>query len=239
MTFSATLKVMSKPDPPRPTQEQVAAAAERIRRRHRDADHHLDDGDGPQGIIDYLRKHGAAGLRAGPRDTHDVTDLLILNLDLHWRQQDNERWALRASERLGLNRRRTGRVLGLGVGQALVDRLRRLEARLGLGAGGSVPAPDGAGTGRDRTAVALATLARHLVRTAAEWYDDDLDLMVDPGLLADQLARSVDLRAALAYLVGELDAERTSWSEGLDAAANDALRAARPHLIRRPSAHGV
>lgn len=218
---------MSKPDPPRPATDQVAAATERILERHRDAEHHLDDGDGPQGIIDYLRKCGAAGLRSGPGNTHDVTDMLTLNLDLHWKQQDNERWALRASERLGLNRRRTGRVLGLAVGQALVDRLRRLDARLDNH--GDKPARPGPAVSDDRAA-AFADLAGHLVRTGQAWYDDELDLMVDPDLLADQLRRGVDLRATLAYLISELDVASPGWSEALDAEVNDALNAARSDL---------
>lgn len=220
---------MSKPDPPRPDTAQVDAATARILHRHRDTDHHLDDGDGPQGILDYLRKCGTAGLRSGPGNTHDVTDMLILNLALHWQQQDNERWAIRASERLGLNRRRTGLVLGLKVGQALVDRLNRLEARLGAGRRDTAVAARA-----DDTGTAFTNLARHLVRTAQTWYDDELDLMVDPDLLAEQrLLGGVSLRDTLAYLLKELDAASPGWFEALDVECADALSTARPHLTRR------
>lgn len=223
---------MSKPDPPRYTAAQLAAAADRIRHRHRDAEHHLDDGDGAEGMLSYLRKCGADNLRSGPAGTHDLTDAAMLAVGLWWRQQDHERWIIRAGERRGFNRRVLGAMWGIKVGQALIDRLRRLTRRLDVTAPEQQPAAAEPAPTADGDAV-LRELAQHLVRDQ-RWYDDEGDTVVDPDLLADYLARRLPLRATITTLIRELDADCPGWRLDLDDAAEAALAAAERHLTGRP-----
>lgn len=112
--------------PPRVTDEQVAAAIARIIRRHRGTDHpgqHLLSTD-PREVLLYLRRCGAGRL-LGDDESHDVEDGLTLRLALWWEGELAEYRLLTAAEKIGLNRRRVGRVLGVTTGQGLLDRLHR------------------------------------------------------------------------------------------------------------------
>lgn len=124
--------------PPAVTDHDRDLALDRIRHRHRDDDNnrvHLLHSDDLLDVFTYLRAIGSRGLLDGSDDPddgrHDIEDALVLERWLWWQAERAEMWLLEASEKLGLNRRRIGAVLGLGTGQGLVDRLDRKRGMFG------------------------------------------------------------------------------------------------------------
>ncbi len=193
--------------PPRPTRDDYEAALRGIHARRRRAhdDHPLALSDDPREVLTYLRRRGHNGLLADETGD-DITDALTLRLWLWWEGEAFELWLLQAAEQLGRNRRTVGAVLGLTHGQSLIDRIRRLLARLGRQqVTAAAPAP----TGRDDQ---IREVAAALVARRSEMPDD-----IAEDLCLDQLADAVPtwppgsppptagILLALRFALGDLD----------------------------------
>ncbi|MEU1813412.1 hypothetical protein [Micromonospora aurantiaca (nom. illeg.)] len=113
-------------------QEQAARAVRDIADRHAKVDDpHLERlGDEPLDVLRYLRKY-SNGV-PDPVSKADVADGLRLRIWLWWETASLELWLLDRAERLGVNRREIGALLGIRTGQGLVDRRDRLRALLGV-----------------------------------------------------------------------------------------------------------
>ncbi|NMH97379.1 hypothetical protein [Pseudonocardia acidicola] len=117
--------------PPRITDAELAAALERIARRHA----RIDDprrsamGSEPRDVLDYLAARGAAGI---PRwvAAADTADALVLHTWCWWDERRREHRLLRTGRNLGLSLAELGAPLGITTRRGTQDRLDRLDALL-------------------------------------------------------------------------------------------------------------
>lgn len=131
--------------PPPVSEDEAAAAIDRIAARRRD----IDDpnawqlSDDPLETLSYLRRF-SAGIPHAVAEA-DIMDGLTLRLRLWWIAEEAEWWLLERARRLDIPASRIGPTLGITSRQGVRDRLRlareKMEALTGLPPTGLVPHP--------------------------------------------------------------------------------------------------
>lgn len=129
--FRVKLKPMKTPEPV--TAEQAGSAATRILNRRRQIDDpHLDEfivaGHETRELIQVALKR-----RRGLPDwvaEADVHDVLVLHVRQWWDWVAEDLAVLEQGERLVMNRKDVGRILNLGSGQAIPDRIQARRGQL-------------------------------------------------------------------------------------------------------------
>jgi hypothetical protein len=125
------VKISRVSTPPRITDTELAAAVERIARRH----DRIDDsrrsamGTEPRDVLDYLAARSPAGI---PRwvAAADTADALILSTWCWWDDRRRELRLLRTGRSLGLSLSELGAPLGITTRRGTQDRIDRLDALL-------------------------------------------------------------------------------------------------------------